>query len=162
MKKKPESEELKSKFLVRLYDTVVIESIAELMQTGKFENYNDLLGYAIGFGIEKIYLEFGKKRALANPFEVDMPIEERLNLIDRKLAEARIMQEDMFILSNGLEILISTVYNTLRAEAAGEEVTPELIDSGFFSTLPEFYRVIKDTMIERSKKKTQKENKKNV
>ncbi|MDE5722000.1 MAG: hypothetical protein K2I30_04575 [Clostridia bacterium] len=162
MKNKQEFEKVKNEFKIRLYDTEVIKSIAELMQTGKFESYNDLLGYAISFGIEKIYLEFGKKRALTNPFEVDMPMEERLNLIDRKLAEARIMQEDMFILSNGLEILISTVYNTLRAEAAGEEVTPELIDSGFFSTLPEFYRVIKDTMIERSKKKTQKEKKKNV
>ena len=162
MKDKQKPEKFKNTFLVRIYDTEVLKSIYELLETNKFKDKNDLLSYAIGFGIEKIYLEFGKKRALTNPFEVEMPVEERLNLIDRKLAEARIMQEDMFILSNGLEILISTVYNTLRAEAAGEEVTPELIDSGFFSTLPEFYRVIKDTMIERSKKKTQKEKKKNV
>lgn len=156
MAKEKKPEKVKNEFKIRLYDTQLIKSIEELMQTKRFESYNDLLSYAVGIGIEKIYLDYGKRRAFQSPPDAVIPSDERLNRLEHILAELKVMLEDIFIVSNSQEILTATIYNVLRSEAEGETVSAELMDSGFFSNLPEFFLEIKDKLIERSKKKARK------
>lgn len=156
MSKEKKPEKIKNSFYLRLYDTELCKSIEELMQTKRFESCNDLLGYAVSIGIEKIYLEYGKKRALPKPQDAVTPPDERLNEIAHQLAEIKVQLEDVFIISNSQEVLTATLYNVLHAKANGEAVSAELMDSGFFSNLPAFFLEIKDKLIERAKRKAQK------
>ena len=151
---------LKNDFRVRLYDLEIVKSLHELMDTGNFDSMNELIGYAIGFGIEKIYLEYGKKKKLPTPALPDeLPTNERLIRIERTLAENKIMLEDIFVMQNAAEALLSTIYNVERTQNAGEAVTSELMDSGFLSELPPFIADVKGKLIERIKRKQQKQNK---
>ena len=150
---------LKNDFRVRLYDLEIVKSIDELMNTGNFESMNELLGYAIGYGIEKIYLEYGKKKMLSQAIPAELPQDERLRKIERILADIKIMLEDIFVMQNAEEALLSTLYNVERAKNVGEEVTSELMDRGFLSQLPLFVADVKNTLIERLKRKQKKQKK---
>lgn len=148
---------LKNDFRLRLYDAEVIKSIDELMQTGKFESYNDLLGYALGYGIEKVYLEYGKKKMLTQPINAEEPQSERLKKMERQIADIKVLLEDNFIMQTCQEAMVATIYNVERADFAGERntVSPELMDSGYFAGLPEYYQHIKDVLTERFNRKLQ-------
>lgn len=153
---------LKNDFRVRLYDLEIIKSINELMSTGNFDSVNELLGYAIGYGIEKIYLEYGKRKILSQAVPAEIPQDERLQKVEQILADTKIMLEDIFVMQNAEEALLSTLYNVERTKNAGEAITSELMDRGFLSQLPPFVADVKNSLIERLKRKQKKQKKDGV
>lgn len=150
---------VKNAFLVRLYDVETVRSIEELMQTGKYDSMNKLMNCAINFGIEKIYLEFGKRKLLPESTEIpEMPESKKIDRVERELKKVRVLEEDMFILMNSIEALVASTYNVQSAVLKGEEVSAELLDSGYLASLPAAYKEIKDNLVERFNRKLTKEN----
>ncbi len=150
---------LKNDFRVRLYDLEIVKSIDELMNAGNFGSMNELLSYAIGFGIEKIYLEYGKKKILSQAIPADLPPGEQLRKIERDVRDTKIMLEDIFVMQNAGEAILSTLYNIERTKNSGESVTSDLMDRGYLSQLPPFVEDVKNTLIERLKRKQKKQKK---
>jgi len=143
----------KNAFFVRIYDDETLQSVYELFGTKQFDSMNDLLNQALRVGIEKIYLDYGKRRAL--PF-AGAPTEQpnvRLEAIEKKLKEMSVSLDDVLVLMSMVEMLTSTLYNIETSRVKGEPVDAELIESGYFSTLPEQLQGIKDKLIERMEKK---------
>lgn len=143
-------------FYVRVYDDDVLTSLYELIDTKQFDSMNDLMNQALSIGIEKIYLTFGKRRALTSAIEPVIPNAENTKEVLHKLKSMELTINDLFVILNVLEVMITTLYNVEVAKNTGESVSAELMDSGYFSTLPEQYQSIKDTLIRRIEKKNQK------
>lgn len=141
----------KNDFRVRLYDIEVVKSIEELMDTSDFESANELLGRAIAIGVEKIYLEYGKRKRIAQAIpNPEMPETVRLDRIEHAIAKLRVLQEDMYIVMNSVEALTASIYNVHRANVRGEALNEELMDNyGYMSELPEAYREIKNNLLKR-------------
>ena len=72
---------------------------------------------------------------------------------EKKLKEMSLSLDDVLVLMSMVEMLTSTLYNVETARVKGEPVDAELIESGYFSTLPEQLQGIKDKLIERMQKK---------
>lgn len=143
-------------FYVRVYDDDILTSLYELFDTKQFDSMNDLMNKALSIGIEQIYLTFGKRRALTSSIEPVIPNTENSKEILRRLKDMELTTNDLFVILNVLEVMITTLYNVEVAKNNGEPVSAELMDSGYFSTLPERYQGIKDTLIRRIEKKNQK------
>ncbi|MCM1441353.1 MAG: hypothetical protein NC131_19435 [Roseburia sp.] len=150
----------KNSFHLRIYDVELLKSLNELLATEKYESMNELLNCALGVGVEKIYLEFGKRKLFTQARAIpEMPDGKKLDKIENKLERQRIMQEDMFILLNSIEALVASVFNVQRAQVTGESVSAELIDSGYMAKLPAAYLEIKDNLVARFNRKLEKEKK---
>lgn len=152
MKKKKTQETLKNAFWLRVYDVETIKSIHELFDTKQFDSMNDLLNRAVRVGIEKLYLDFGKRRKLqakTEGGEAGPKLDVRFESVDRRLKEMSLSIDDVLVLMSMLEMLTSTLYNVELARIKGERLTPDLIDSGYFSTLPPAMQEIKDKLIAR-------------
>lgn len=143
-------------FYVRVYDDDILTSLYELFDTKQFDSMNDLMNKALSIGVEQIYLTFGKQRALTSSIEPVIPNTENTNEVLRRLKDMELTTNDLFVILNVLEVMITTLYNVEVAKHNGEPVSGELMDSGYFSTLPERYQSIKDTLIRRIEKKKQK------
>lgn len=141
----------KNSFHLRIYDAEVLKSLNELMKTDKYESMNELLNCAVGVGIEKIYLEFGKRKLLTQArTEPELPDGKKLDKLGRELNKVRTLEEDMYILMNSIKALTASIYNAYRMQANGEPVTPDLLDNyGYMSVLPDSYREIEDNLIAR-------------
>lgn len=150
----------KNSFHLRVYNVELLKSLNELLETEKYESMNELLNCALGIGVEKIYLEFGKRKLFTKTMEIpEMPDGKKLDKIDYKIEKLRLLQEDMFILMNSIEALTASIFNVQRAEVNGEAVSGELIDSGVMAKLPPAYLEIKDNLIARFNRKLAKEQK---
>ena len=143
----------KNAFFVRIYDDETLQSIYELFGTKQFDSMNDLLNRAVRAGIEQIYLDYGKRRVLPFTGEPTEQPNVRLEAIEKKLKEMSLSLDDVLVLMSMVEMLTSTLYNVETARVKGEPVDAELIESGYFSTLPEQLQGIKDKLIERMQKK---------
>ena len=69
------------------------------------------------------------------------------------------MLEDIFVMQNAGEAILSTLYNIERTKNSGESVTSDLMDRGYLSQLPPFVEDVKNTLIERLKRKQKKQKK---
>lgn len=160
MEENKQSKKFKNSFHLRIYDAELLKSLNELFGTGKYESMNELLNCALGVGVEKIYLEFGKRKLFTQAREIpEVPEGKRLEKIEVKLEKQRIMQEDMFILMNSIEALTASVFNVQRSQIEGEPISGELIDSGYLAKLPKAYLDIKDNLVARFNRKLTKEQK---
>lgn len=146
----------KNTFYVRIYDDDILTSVYELFETKQFASMNDLMNKALALGIEKIYLTYGKRRALSSAIEPETPASESLEKVSQQLRNMELTINDLFVMMNVLEIMSATLYNVEVAKNSGEAVSAELMDSGYFSTLPERYQEIKDKLIRRMEKKNRK------
>lgn len=159
MEEKP-VKKYKNSFHLRVYDAELLKSLNELLETEKYESMNELLNCALGIGIEKIYLEFGKRKLFTQALAVpEMPEGKKIDKLEGKIERQRILLEDMFILLNSIEALVASVFNVQRAEISGEPVNAELIDSGYMAKLPPAYLEIKDNLVARFNRKLEKEQK---
>lgn len=154
-----QAKKYKNSFHLRVYDAELLKSLNELLETAKFETMNELLNYALGIGVEKIYLEFGKRKAFkqvsATPEMTDKKIE--MDKFEVKFEKQRLLLEDMFILMNSIEALAASIYNVQRAGINGEPISAELMDSGYLAKLPPAYLEIKDNLVTRFNRKLEKE-----
>lgn len=148
----------KNSFYLRIYDDDLLTSVYELAETQQFSSMNDLLCQALAIGIEKIYLKFGKRKALSSTVE---PVVSEMQKTDELLYRVKNMEltiDDIFVMLNIIEIMTTTLYNVEAAKTNNEtEITAELMDSGYFSMLPGRYQDIKDKLISRIEKKKHKE-----
>lgn len=151
MAKKATTQKKTNSFHIRVYDDDVLTSFYELFATKEFPTMNDLLNRALAVGIEEIYKKYGKRKALApatDPVRDLRGVEELLKRV--KSTEATV--DDLFVMMSIIEMLATTLFNTQRARSAGEPVSVELLDSGYFSTLPENLQAVKDELIHRREK----------
>ena len=150
----------KNDFRVRLYDVEVVKSIEELMGTGDFGSANELFGKAVAIGIEKIYLEYGKRKRLAQAIpDLEMPEKVRLDRIEHELGKVRILEEDMYILLNSIKAVVASIYNVHRANVKGEALNEEILNNyGLMAELPEAYREIEDNLLKRFDRRLGKKN----
>lgn len=144
-------------FHLRIYDDDLLTSIYELNDTGQFDSMNELLCKAVAIGIEKIYLAYGKKKALSSVVEPCVPEAEKTEEILRRIKHMELTVNDLFVMLSVIENMETTLYNVEAAKSSGEAVSAELMDSGYFSSLPERYQAIKDKLIARIEKKKHKE-----
>lgn len=140
-------------FRVRIYDNDVLTSVYELWETKQFDSMNDLLGRAVAIGIEEIYAEFGKRKALSSPVTPDVPDERKIDELLKRQRDMELMQTDTYVMMSVIETMTTTLYNVVAAKVNGEAVSAEQMDSGFFSLLPERYQYIKDQLIRRIEQK---------
>lgn len=146
----------KNTFYIRVYDDDVLTSVYELYGTKQFDSMNDLMNKALAIGLEKIYLSYGKRRALSSAVEPETPISESHREVINRLKNMELTINDLFVMMNVLEIMSATLYNVEVAKNSGETVSAELMDSGYFSNLPERYQEIKDKLIRRLERKNKK------
>lgn len=147
----------KNAFYVRIYDDDVLTGVYELFATKQFDSMNDLLCKALSIGIDKMYLAYGKKRALSSVGDPSVPETEKTEEILRRLKNMEMTINDLFVMLSVIENMETTLYNVEAAKSSGEAVSAELMDSGYFSALPERYQAIKDKLIARIEKKKHKE-----
>lgn len=148
----------KNSFYVRIYDDDVLTSIYELSKTKQFSSMNDLLCQALSIGIEKIYLSYGKKKALrSDASEPIMPATEKIDEMLSRLKNMELTVNDLFVMLSVIEMMNTTLYNVEAAKSNGEAISSELMDNGYFSTLPMRYQTVKDKLINRIEKKKNKE-----
>lgn len=140
-------------FKVRVYDDDLLTSLNELYQTGQFESMNDLMNRALAIGIEKMYLEFGKRKALSDPIEPDPNVSAQLGMLMNKIHENSLSLDDIFVMMNCIETMAATLYNIQLAQAKKEPINAELIESGYLSTLPASMQAVKNQMIKRLDRK---------
>lgn len=140
-------------FHLRIYDDDLLTSIYELNDTGQFDSMNDLLCRALAIGVEKIYLAYGKKKALSSAVEPSVPETEKTEEILRRVKHMELTVNDLFVMLSVIENMETTLYNVEAAKSSGETVSAELMDNGYFSSLPERYQAIKDKLIARIEKK---------
>ncbi len=149
----------KNYYHIRLYDAETVKSIDELIKTGDFSSVNELLGKAIAIGIQKIYIEYGKRKRLelATMPTPEVPDVVKLENIERELDNLRVLDEDLYILMNSIKGLTASVYNVLRANIKGEPLSAELLDDyGYMAAMPDAYREIEEKLQARFKRRTGK------
>lgn len=153
----------KNYYHIRLYDAETVKSIDELIKTGDFSSVNELLGKAIAIGIEKIYIEYGKRKRLelATMPTPEVPDVVKLEKIQQGLENLRVLDEDLYILMNTIKALSASVFNILRANVKGEPLNTELLDNyGYMATMPDSYVEMEDKLQSRFNRKSKKsENK---
>lgn len=143
----------RNSFMLRIYDNEVLTSVYELIETKQFESMNDLLGRAVAIGIEKIYAEFGKRKALSSPVTPTVPDERKIDEAIKRLRDMELTVNDIFVMMSVIETMTTTIYNVEAARAKGDVVSAELMDSGFFAELPKSYQEVKDQLIRRIEQK---------
>ncbi len=143
----------KNTFTVRVYNEDLFIALNELMATNQFESRNDLLNRALKIGIEKMYIDFGKRRALAQDSPPAIPVNVKLDDIERRVKQNSITVDDLFVMMSMIETLTTTIYNLERTKAQGDPVSAELMDSGFYATLPPEYQAVKDELIKKMSRK---------
>ena len=136
-------------FSVRIYDNDVLTSVYELFATKQFDSMNDLLSRSVAIGIEKIYAEFGTRKALSAPVVPAVPDERKLDEALKRLRDMELTLNDTFVMMSVIETMTTTLYNIEAAKTRGDEISPELMDSGFFAELPKSYQEVKDQLISR-------------
>ena len=149
-------ENYKNAFWLRVYDVETLKSIYELYDTKQFESMNDLLNRAVRAGIEKMYIDYGKRGALKAPTAVPVQDSQKLDEIEKKLKEMSYPLDDVLVLMSMVEMITSTLYNIEVARLKGEAVSADLLESGYFSALPANLQEIKDRLIARMEKKKRK------
>lgn len=156
--KENSSKKYTNSFHLRIYDMELLKSLNELLDTKKYESMNELLNSALAIGMEKIYLEFGKRKIFAFPNEFpEMSDEGRIDRVEHQLEKVKILTEDMYILMNSIEALTASIFNVQRASLKGEPLNEELLDSGYLAELPDTYREIKANLVSRFSRKLSKE-----
>jgi hypothetical protein len=139
-------------FRIRVYDDDLLTSIYELAELKEFASMNELICTALSFGIEKMYIERGKRKAFTAK-DVQESGDVKLNeLIKRSKAQTTTL-DDVFVMLNVVEMLMSTLYNAKLLDLKGESVSSEMIESGYLSELPENIRRVKDSLVKRLAKK---------
>lgn len=149
--KKGTTQKKTNSFHIRVYDDDVLTSIYELFSTKEFPTMNDLLNRALAVGIEEIYKKYGKRKALAAETEPMRDLRGVDELL-RRVKSTEMTVDDLFVMMSIIELLATTLFNAQRARTAGEPVSVELLDSGYFSTLPENLQAVKDELIRRREK----------
>ena len=154
------SKKFNNSFHLRVYDLELLKSLNELFDTGRYDSMNELINCALNIGIEKLYLEFGKRKLFNRAIPIpEMPDGKKIDKLDGKIERLRILVEDMYILMNSIEAMSATVLNVQRAELSDEPVNAELIDSGYLAQLPPAYLAIKDGLMARFDRKLKEEKK---
>lgn len=146
---KKEKDVKNNSFKIRVYDDDLLTSINELHLTGQFESMNDLMNRALAIGIEKMYLEFGKRRALPDMADPNPNVSAQLVMMANKIHENSLNLDDIFVMMNCIETMVATLYNIQLAQVKKEPVSTELIESGYLTTLPASMQAVKDQMIRR-------------
>lgn len=146
---KKEKDVKNNSFKIRVYDDDLLTSINELHLTGQFESMNDLMNRALAIGIEKMYLEFGKRRALPDMADPNPNVSAQLVMMANKIHENSLNLDDIFVMMNCIETMVATLYNIQLAQVKKETVSTELIESGYLTTLPASMQAVKDQMIRR-------------
>ena len=147
-------------FHLRIYDAELLKSMEELLQTKRYDSMNELLNCALGYGLEKIYLEFGKRKLFTKPRLIpEIPETKKIDRVEHQLKRLQTLSEDIFILMHSVEGLTASIFNVQRANVKGEALNEELLDSGYLAALPDAYREIKDNLVERFNRKLAKEQK---
>ena len=144
------TDKVKNSFWVRIYDDELLKSIFELFGTGRYSSMNELMTKALEIGINQLYSVYGKKKAL------DVKVG---NDIKEIIKNTRIMTkkiDEVFVMLNIIEILDTTTFNAFRSIVAGEKVTPEQLDSGYYSMLPDNIAEVKNELIQEANKRDKK------
>lgn len=140
-------------FRIRVYDDELLTSIYELARLKEFDSMNELICTALGIGIEKMYVERGKRKTFQNNDIVEKSSDTKLNeLIKCSNANTKTL-DDVFVMLNVVEMLMSTLYNVKLSDLKGESVSSEMVESGYLSELPENIRRVKDSLVKRLAKK---------
>ena len=139
-------------FKLRVKNADTLQSMHELFDTGSFEFMNDLLNAALDIGIQKLYLEFGKRKNLST-YSVPENDSSKLNDIMARIKKIELTFDDYFVLLNVLEAICTTTLNLKIAELKKEPAEPMLIESGFYADLPKFLQDIKQQVIARLDKR---------
>lgn len=138
-------------FRVRIYDDELLTSLYELAGLKEFGSMNELMNAVLAVGIDKMYLERGKRKAFAENAQNASPV--RYDEVIKKLKGIEVTQDDIFVMMNVMEMLLATLYNNEAMKLKGEAVNLELLESGYMSQLPDNVQQIKDKLIRRLSKK---------
>ena len=150
---KKEKDVKNNSFKIRVYDDDLLTSITELYQTGQFDSMNDLMNRALAIGIEKMYLEFGKRKALSDPIDPNPNISAQLSNLTNILRQNTLDQDDLLVMMNCIEAMVASLYNIQLAQVKKEPISAELIESGYLYTLPQSMQAVKNQMIKRLDRK---------
>lgn len=139
-------------FRIRVYDDELLTSLYELARLKEFASMNELICTALGIGVEKMYIERGKRKAFSANDVEESDGAKLIELIKRSKDAIKTL-DDVFVMLNVVEMLMSTLYNIELNKIVGETVSRELIESGYLSDLPSNIRRVKDSLVKRLAKK---------
>lgn len=139
-------------FRIRVYDDELLTSINELFELKEWKTMNEFLCTALGIGVQKMYVERGKRKMLAKDVIEESSDSKLDELMKSSKANTKTL-DDVFVMLNVVEMLMSTLYNVELCERKGESVSSEMIESGYLSELPRNIQRVKDSLIKRFTKK---------
>ena len=144
----------KMAFLVRIYDIPTLDNLDALMASGNFDSYNALLGKTVQIGAETLLGSMNKAKALADAAaaEAQKDSAAQLAAIEKRVKDAARQSDELFIITSLIQTMVTTLYNVEIAHIHGEEVSAELMDSGYFSDLPEMLQQVYKEMLPKEKK----------
>ncbi len=145
----------RNQFPLRIYHEDVLITLEELYATNHFESMNDLLCRVVKIGAEELYKQFGKRRALGGDEFAGDNLRSKLDELTHYERRTSLTVDDIFVMLNVLETMITTLYNIEHARIRGEQVSTELMDVGYYAQLPTDFQAVKDELINRMNKKNE-------
>lgn len=153
--KEPKIQKRRNQFPLRIYHEDVLITLEELYATNQFESMNDLLNRAVKIGAEEIYKSFGKRGALGESELAGENLKSILDELSHHERRTSLTVDDIFVMLNVLETMVSSLYNIENARIRGEQVSAELMDVGFYAQLPKDFQLVKDELIRHMNKKNE-------
>ena len=150
--KKTQDKKINS-FHVRIYDDELLTELYALAELKEFSSMNELMNTALSIGIEKMYLDRGKRKSFAESKSQPTTPTANFDEMLKKLKGAELTLDDIFVMMNVMEMLLTTLYNNEVMKIKGEPVGIELLESGYMAQLPENIQQVKDKLIRRLSKK---------
>lgn len=141
-------------FRVRIYDDEVLTQLYELASLHLYGSMNELMNEALKQGLEKMYLTAGKQKKFAEQ-ENGAPFNRYDEMLKRQKSTEHTV-DDVFVMMSVIEMLVTTLYNNEAMKLKGEEVSIELMESGFMAQLPENIQQVKDAITKRLSRKEKK------
>ncbi len=138
-------------FRLRVYDDELLTALYALADNGKFSSMNELLNRALTVGVKQ--MKEGDKRQIQSEKAVFERSDDKLNELNKKVKDVSVTVDDIFVMMNVMEMLVSTLYNAELMRVKNEAVSSELIESGYLSSLPDYIQRVKDSLIKRFMKK---------
>jgi hypothetical protein len=155
--KKPR-EITKNAFTVRLKNNAVLSALKELFGTRIYGTVGELINRCIEVGADNLYRKLyngnlyeSEGIPAASPSSTPQSAED----IRHALREIKNTTDDVFVVLNLLEYMLTTLYNVTAAKVAGTPVSEDMMRTGLLAAMPEEIEGIKREIVAQYSRKTE-------
>lgn len=145
-----------NRYPLRIADQDIIKWIDEIAKTNVFRSKNEILNHALRLSIPIIYKDvFDRNRVPGRSLVQNLDESDKtfpVELLEKKIKEMSFTTDEMFVVLNIIEYLITNLFNIELAKINGQSISDAEIRNGLLSNLPANLQRVKDEMINRQRK----------